>query len=109
MEWRSLLVEKSILAVNLLILTFVIVISILHQLLKRKNDKLAKRKHELDMELERIEQVYHFRMRMMYVFGANWSIDNVADFMPSYEAMVKSDKPLVASEWVNVDKLVNLN
>jgi len=71
--------------------------------------RLSKREHRLKMELERIEQVYHFRMRMMYVFGANWSIDNVADFMPSYEEMVKSDKPLVASEWVNVDKLVNLN
>jgi len=69
----------------------------------------TKRQHLIKMELERIEQVYHFRMRMMYVFGANWSIDNIADFMPSYEEMVKSDKPLVASEWVNVDKLVNLN
>ena len=64
---------------------------------------LSKRNHRLKMQLERNKQVYAFRMRLIH------EMPNVWNAMPDYETMLRSDKPLIASEWVNVDKLVNLN
>lgn len=53
---------------------------------------------------ERNKQVYYFRTRMINMFS--FRIDLI---MPPYDDMLKSEKPLEAKEWIDVDKLVNLN
>lgn len=70
----------------------------------RKNKQSLKRLHALEMKLERNKQLYAFRMRLLHEFGSD-----ITEAMPEHRQMLDSDKPLVASEWVDVDKLVNLN
>lgn len=86
--------------IYLAISIIVIAYAALH--LARNNER--KKSHELDMKWQRSEQIHHFRSRLAYEFTED--IDNA---MPSYEEMLHSDRPLIAKEWVNVDKLVNLN
>lgn len=59
---------------------------------------MRSRNHELKMKLERNQQVFNFRTRLLYELGAD-----IIEFMPSYNEMCESDKPLVASEWVDID------
>jgi len=72
--------------------------------LDRKNKRLLEKLHELKMKQERNKQLYAFRMRLIHEFG-----NDITEVMPEHRQMLDSDKPLVASEWVDVDKLVNLN
>lgn len=58
--------------------------------------------HRIKIQEERNKQVYAFRIRMINRFAAN--IDGC---MPSYDDMLKSNKPLTAAKWVDVDKLTN--
>lgn len=66
--------------------------------------RLDRNIHRLKMQLERNEQIYHFRVRIIYLFG-----EKAYNQLPHWEVMLNSDKPLVVKEWVEVDKLVNLN
>lgn len=70
----------------------------------RKNKHSLERLHELEMKQERNKQLYAFRIRLLHEFGSD-----ITEAMPEHRQMLDSDKPLVASEWVDVDKLVNLN
>ena len=65
---------------------------------------LKQRLHKINMMEERNKQVYYFRTRMIAMFS--FRVDLI---MPTYEVMMHSDKPLDAKEWIDVDKLVNLN
>lgn len=56
------------------------------------------------MQLERNEQLYHFRVRIIYLFG-----EKAYNQLPHWEVMLNSDKPLMVKEWVEVDKIINLN
>jgi hypothetical protein len=64
--------------------------------------RIDRQVHELRMKQERNKQVFYFRERLRYKFGEG-------AYMPDYQAMLNSDKPLVAKEWINVDELINLN
>jgi len=57
--------------------------------------------HSLRMQEERNKQVYAFRIRMINQFAAN-----INGCMPSYDDMLKSNKPLTAANWVDVDRLL---
>lgn len=69
-----------------------------------KEQAVRNREHEILMQIQRNEQVKYFRMRLLNEFDAG-----IIKCMPTYHEMLESDKPLIASEWVEIDKLVNLN
>lgn len=72
---------------------------------KRMHDRdISCREFKIKMLQERNKQVCYFRSRMIYHFG-----EGIVNQMPMYNEMLYSDKPLEAKQWVNVDKLVNLN
>lgn len=77
---------------------FYIIMSIHKATLK---SKALEKEHEILMQIERNKQVHYFRLRLMQQFDAK-----IVKCMPSYTDMLWSDKPLVASEWVDVDKFV---
>lgn len=60
--------------------------------------------HRIEMLQQRNHQVSYFRIRLLNRFNVG-----VITCMPSYDEMLYSDKPLEAKEWVDVDKLINLN
>lgn len=66
--------------------------------LNRDNNR---ERHEIKMKMERNQQVYQFRYRMIHTFGAK-----VVECMPSYDDMQNSTKELTASNWIEVDALV---
>jgi len=70
----------------------------------RKERELDNERHEVEMYTERKKQVEYFREILKYKFGAQ-----ILNQLPDYNAMINSNKPLVTNEWVEVDKLVNLN
>lgn len=59
--------------------------------------------HEIKMAEERNKQVFYFRERIYKEFDAL-----IMECMPNYQDMALSKKPLIASNWVDVDKLVLL-
>lgn len=60
--------------------------------------------HKHAMQQERNKQVFYLRQYVSNTFG-----EQAWQNLPDYATMLNSDKPLVAKEWVEVDKLVNLN
>lgn len=69
----------------------------------KQQDKI----HMIEMLKQRNDQVYYFRMRLINRF--NMDIETVNSCMPSHSEMLRSDEPLESKNWVDVDKLVNLN
>lgn len=66
--------------------------------------EIAARIHETEMLEERNLQIYYFEIRLINQFGYK-----IKSCMPDRKEMLYSDKPIEAKEWVNIDKLVNLN
>jgi ferritin-like protein len=74
-----------------------------YRLQKYLESKKVNIQHEAEMAEERNKQVFYFRERLYKEFDAS-----VNDCMPKYQDMTSSKKPLIASIWVDVDKLVSL-
>ena len=89
---------------QLIALTLLSGLSMYYFIRRIKRDEKSELEHKMLMDIERTHQVTLFRARMLFEFDTK-----IMEAMPSYTDMLKSDKPLVASEWVNVDQLVNLN
>lgn len=70
----------------------------------KKESRIKDRIFKLKMLQERNSQTYYFRDRLINEFGAD-----IVKCMPIYNEMLYSDRPLVAKEWVNIDKILNLN
>lgn len=66
-----------------------------------KQDRLL---HKIRMRNERAEQVIYFKIYVLNTFGVQ-----ACQSLPDYDTMLNSDKPLVVKEWVEVDKIINLN
>lgn len=58
----------------------------------------------MKMREERNSQVFAFRSAILTKYGAEFLLR-----LPSYDEMLDSSKPLILSEWIEVDDLVNLN
>ena len=72
--------------------------------LLRKERDLINERHSVELETERRKQVAYFREILKYKFGSQ-----ILAQLPDYETMVSSSKPLIAKNWVEADKIVNLN
>jgi len=90
--------------ITIIFLSVALVIEVYLFLQRRRISKAKNKIHELLLRAERNKQVYAFRMRIIHEYPIH-----VAEKMPSYEAMMFSDKPLTVKEWIDVDEFVNLN
>ena len=81
------------------IASMIILSAIIAIYLNRSKRKLIK-EHDLLMQIERNKQVHYFRYRLLHEFDVK-----IVKCMPSYTDMLWSDKPFIASEWVDIDKL----
>lgn len=91
-------------ATQLISLTVLAGLSMYYLIRRIKADEKREKDHKILMEYERIQQVKHFRQRLIHEFDCK-----IVRFMPTHNEMLNSNKPLIAKEWVNVDQLVNLN
>lgn len=80
------------------------VIVLLYALMYYVRWRLDRRIHAIKMRHERNEQVYLFRWYVLHTWGFE-----AYKQLPEWEELLESDKPLLVKEWVDVDKLVNLN
>lgn len=74
-----------------------------YRLQKYLESKKVNVQHEAEMAEERNKQVFYFRERIYKEFNTY-----IIECMPVYKDMATSKKPLTASNWVDVDKLVLL-
>jgi len=55
-------------------------------------------------QYERSEQVYAFRMKILHLYGCE-----AIESLPEYHEMVEDGKELTMKNYLNPDKIVNLN